>query len=177
MAATYSSAPSTQAQNKAKADIKFTAELDEILKRITEIKNIAGVIVVNSEGITVKSTLENSLSVQVFPKFFLNLFLKGFCKTASKYRPWNVKVYANILASPCLKQILYFIIVRISSLQYSVLISQLSERAKSIVRDLDPANELTYLRIKSRKHEILVAPEDDFILIVVQNPPEPLKGE
>ena len=61
--------------------------------------------------------------------------------------------------------------------QYSVLISQLSERAKSIVRDLDPANELTYLRIKSRKHEILVAPEDDFILIVVQNPPEPLNGE
>ena len=56
------------------------------------------------------------------------------------------------------------------------LISQLSERAKSIVRDLDPANELTYLRIKSRKHEILVAPEDDFILIVVQNPPEPLKN-
>lgn len=123
MAAT-ASAPPSQTQAKAKVDLKFTAELDEILKRITEIKNIAGVIVVNSEGITVKSTLENSLSVQ-----------------------------------------------------YSVLISQLSERAKSIVRDLDPANELTYLRIKSRKHEILVAPEDDFILIVVQNPPEPLKGE
>merc|ERR1712141_873154 len=124
MAATYSTAPSSVAQNKAKTDIKFTAELDEILKRITEIKNIAGVVVVNSEGITVKSTLENSLSVQ-----------------------------------------------------YSVLISQLSERAKSIVRDLDPANELTYLRIKSRKHEILVAPEDDFILIVVQNPPEQLKAD
>lgn len=176
MAATYSSAPSTQAQNKAKADIKFTAELDEILKRITEIKNIAGVIVVNSEGITVKSTLENSLSVQVL-LFSSTYFLKGCCTTASKYRPWNVKVYANIFASLRLKQILYFIILRISSLQYSVLISQLSERAKSIVRDLDPANELTYLRIKSRKHEILVAPEDDFILIVVQNPPEPLKGE
>ena len=61
--------------------------------------------------------------------------------------------------------------------QYSVLISHLCERAKSIVRDLDPANELTYLRIKSKKHEILVAPEEDFLLIVVQNPPEPLKGE
>jgi len=57
------------------------------------------------------------------------------------------------------------------------LVSQLSERAKSIVRDLDPSNELTYLRIKSKKHEVLVAPEDDFILIVVQNPPEPLKGD
>ena len=65
MAATYSTAPSSVAQSKAKTDIKFTAELDEILKRITEIKNIAGVVVVNSEGITVKSTLENSLSVQV----------------------------------------------------------------------------------------------------------------
>ena len=69
------------------------------------------------------------------------------------------------------------VLKKVLILQYSVLISQLSERAKSIVRDLDPANELTYLRIKSRKHEILVAPEDDFILIVVQNPPEPLKGE
>ena len=63
--AAQASAPPTQVQQKVKAEIKFTAELDEILKRITEIKNIAGVIVVNSEGITVKSTLENSLSVQV----------------------------------------------------------------------------------------------------------------
>ena len=63
------------------------------------------------------------------------------------------------------------------SFQYSVLVSQLSERAKSIVRDLDPANELTYLRIRSKKHEVLVAPEEDFILIVVQNPPEPIKNE
>ena len=68
-------------------------------------------------------------------------------------------------------RILYFV------LQYSVLVSQLSERAKSIVRDLDPANELTYLRIRSKKHEVLVAPEEDFILIVVQNPPEPMKNE
>ena len=73
--AAQASAPPSQVQVKVKAEIKFTAELDEILKRITEIKNIAGVIVVNSEGITVKSTLENSLSVQVIIwwVFFLNL--------------------------------------------------------------------------------------------------------
>ena len=73
--AAQASAPPSQVQVKVKAEIKFTAELDEILKRITEIKNIAGVIVVNSEGITVKSTLENSLSVQVIIwwGFFLNL--------------------------------------------------------------------------------------------------------
>ena len=54
--------------------------------------------------------------------------------------------------------------------QYSVLISQLSDRAKSVVRELDGTNELVYLRIQSKKHEILVAPEEDFILIVVQDP-------
>ena len=58
--------------------------------------------------------------------------------------------------------------------QYSVLISSLAKRAKSTVRDLDPTNELTYLRIKSKKHEVLVAPDEDYILIVVQNPPDPL---
>ena len=29
-------------KNRSKGEIKFTAELEEILKRITEIKNIAG---------------------------------------------------------------------------------------------------------------------------------------
>lgn len=55
-----------------------------------------------------------------------------------------------------------------------MLVSSLATRAKSIIRDLDPTNELTYLRIKSKKHEVLVAPDEEYILIVVQNPPEPL---
>ncbi len=69
------------------------------------------------------------------------------------------------LSPPCLLSAFF---------QYSVLISSLSKRARSIVRDLDPTNELTYLRLKSRKHEVLVAPDDEYILIVVQNPPAPL---
>ena len=40
---------------------------------------------------------------------------------------------------------------------------------RSIVRDLDPTNELTFLRVKSLKHEVLVAPDDSFIIIVLQN--------
>ena len=73
MAAT-ASAPPVQTQRRVKAEIHFTGDLDEILKRITEIKNIAGVIVVNSDGITLKSTLENSLSVQVSVfEYFISL--------------------------------------------------------------------------------------------------------
>ena len=46
-------------------DISITENLDEILRRITDTKNIAGVVVVNSEGVTVKSTLDNSLTALV----------------------------------------------------------------------------------------------------------------
>ena len=37
------------------------------------------------------------------------------------------------------------------------------------VRDLDPTNDLTFLRVRSKKHEIIVAPERDYLLIVIQN--------
>ena len=38
--------------------------------------------------------------------------------------------------------------------QYSAEVSQLAERAKCLVRDLDPTNELTFVRIASKKHEV-----------------------
>jgi dynein light chain roadblock-type len=31
-------------------------------------------------------------------------------------------------------------------------------------------NDLTFVRIRSKKHEIMIAPDNGFILIVVQNP-------
>mmetsp|Transcript_39868 Transcript_39868/g.109736 ORF Transcript_39868/g.109736 Transcript_39868/m.109736 type:complete len:102 (+) Transcript_39868:81-386(+) len=56
------------------------------------------------------------------------------------------------------------------TVQYSGLISQLASKARSVVRDLDPGNDLTFLRIRSKKHEILVAPDREYILIVIQDP-------
>ena len=38
------------------------------------------------------------------------------------------------------------------------LIRTLADKAKSCVRDLDPQNDLTFLRIRTKKQEILVAP-------------------
>lgn len=57
-----------------------------------------------------------------------------------------------------------------TTVQYAGLISQLSDKARSVIRDLDPTNDLTFLRIRSKKNEIMVAPDKEFILIVVQNP-------
>ena len=31
-------------------------------------------------------------------------------------------------------------------------------------------NDLTFLRVRSKKHEIMVAPDKDYLLIVIQNP-------
>ncbi|KAL8440255.1 hypothetical protein Efla_004951 [Eimeria flavescens] len=53
---------------------------------------------------------------------------------------------------------------------YAGAASQLAERARSLVRDLDPQNDVTFLRVRSKKHEILVAPDGDFLLLVVQDP-------
>lgn len=42
--------------------------------------------------------------------------------------------------------------------QYSSLLHQLTLKAKSAVRDLEPNNELTFFRIRSKKNEIMIAP-------------------
>ncbi|CAK6969007.1 dynein light chain roadblock-type 2 [Scomber scombrus] len=95
------------------------AEVEETLKRIEAHKGVIGTIIVNAEGIPIRTTLDNSTTVQ-----------------------------------------------------YAGLLRQLTMKARSTVRDIDPQNDLTFLRIRSKKHEILVSPENDFLLIVIQNPCE-----
>ena len=55
---------------------------------------------------------------------------------------------------------------------YAAHISQLASKARGVVRSLDPENDLTFLRIRSKKHEIMVSPDKDYSLIVIQNPNE-----
>ncbi|CAM9436775.1 unnamed protein product [Bubo scandiacus] len=95
------------------------AEVEETLKRIQAHKGVIGTVVINAEGIPIRTTLDNSVSVQ-----------------------------------------------------YAGLLHQLTMKARSTVRDIDPQNDLTFLRIRSKKHEIMVAPDKDYLLIVIQNPCE-----
>lgn len=41
-------------------------------------------------------------------------------------------------------------------------------KARSTILDLDSHNKLTFMRLKTEKYEILIAPDNEFILIVVQ---------
>ena len=41
-----------------------------------------------------------------------------------------------------------------SQFQYGGMVGDLAEHARYIVKDLDPTSELTFLRVKSVKHEV-----------------------
>ena len=60
--------------------------------------------------------------------------------------------------------------------------ARFTQRAIVTVRAMDPANELQYLRVTSKANEILIAPDENFTLVVMQahtllNPPEKEKAE
>ena len=93
------------------------SEIEETLNRIKTHKGVVGVVIVNSDGIPIRSTLDQK-----------------------------------------------------TTLQYSAIISQLTGKARSAIRDLDPQNDLTFLRIRSQKHEILISPDKDYTLVVIQDP-------
>uniref|UniRef100_A0A3B5MUY5 Roadblock/LAMTOR2 domain-containing protein n=1 Tax=Xiphophorus couchianus TaxID=32473 RepID=A0A3B5MUY5_9TELE len=93
------------------------ADVEETLKRIEGHKGVIGTIIVNSEGLPIRTTLDNS----------------------------TTSLYARLLRS-------------------------FTTLARSAVRDVDPQNDLTFVRIRSKKQEILVAPGEisvNFILDLV----------
>ncbi|XP_032230563.1 dynein light chain roadblock-type 2 [Nematostella vectensis] len=110
-------ATTSESKRSQNSFTKKKSEVEETLKRIQGHKGVIGVIIVNSEGIPIRTTLDNSTTVQ-----------------------------------------------------YTGLIHQLTIKARSTVRDIDPQNDLTFLRIRSKKHEIMVAPDKEYLLVVIQNP-------
>jgi len=95
------------------------SEIDDTLKRIhSSHKGVIGVIVVDSDGVVIKSTLNESTDIQQ---------------------------------------------------SYGVTISQMVEKAKQALKDND---ELTFLKIKTKRHEFVVVPDKDYVLITLINPNE-----
>lgn len=52
--------------------------------------------------------------------------------------------------------------------KFRVKIPQIGKEARSMIRQLDPKNDLTFLRIRTTNKEILIAPDKDFYLCVLQ---------
>ena len=47
-------------------------------------------------------------------------------------------------------------------------ITDLALKARSVVRDINPMNDMTFFRVRAKKKEILVAPDKHLFLIVIQ---------
>jgi len=54
--------------------------------------------------------------------------------------------------------------------QYAQRVTELAKKARSVVRDIDPMNDLTFFRVRSKRQEIMVAPDKNLFLIVIQQP-------
>lgn len=54
------------------------------------------------------------------------------------------------------------------TLRYSSKIGALTVWARSMIRELDHTNDLIFLRIRTTHNEIMIAPDDKYFLIVIQ---------
>jgi len=96
-------------------DIDTRMQVEETLDRIQTHKGVIGLVIVNEDGIPIRSTLDNP-----------------------------------------------------TTLQYVAMCNTLCGIARGIVRDTDPRNDLKILRVRTKKNEIIMAPEEGKYLIVIQ---------
>jgi len=52
--------------------------------------------------------------------------------------------------------------------KFTPYVNELVDKARNVVRDVDPANDMSFLRFTMKNHEILVAPGDNFRIIALQ---------
>lgn len=53
---------------------------------------------------------------------------------------------------------------------YVGLIHNLTVKTRMAVKEMDLQNDLTFIRLRSHKDEILIAPDKEFTMIVIQKP-------
>ncbi|XP_065051696.1 dynein light chain roadblock-type 1-like [Rhopilema esculentum] len=97
---------------------KSAPDVEARLNRIKQHDGVLGVIVVNNEGIAIRTTLDNPTTQ------------------------------------------LYMLHCR-----------QLIHLARHTVRDIDPTDDLNFFRMRSKKNELVVAPDQGYTIIVIQSCP------
>mmetsp|Transcript_4378 Transcript_4378/g.12285 ORF Transcript_4378/g.12285 Transcript_4378/m.12285 type:complete len:105 (+) Transcript_4378:268-582(+) len=97
------------------------AQVEECIKRISSHKGVQGSMIINGDGIAIRTTMSNEETVH-----------------------------------------------------HAALISRFTEKARSCVRATDEEDELQFVRVRSKKHEIIIAPHFEnnqhYYLVVIQDP-------
>ncbi|KAL3075593.1 hypothetical protein niasHS_006348 [Heterodera schachtii] len=50
---------------------------------------------------------------------------------------------------------------------HAALLQQLCERSKNVVREMDTSNDLSFMRLRTKKNEIMIAPDKDYLIAVI----------
>uniref|UniRef100_A0A7E4ZU00 Dynein light chain roadblock n=1 Tax=Panagrellus redivivus TaxID=6233 RepID=A0A7E4ZU00_PANRE len=53
------------------------------------------------------------------------------------------------------------------TVKHTSLLRQLCDKAKSVTKELDSSNDVHFLRLKTSKNEIMVAPDRDYMVVVI----------
>ncbi|CAD5212187.1 unnamed protein product [Bursaphelenchus okinawaensis] len=56
-----------------------------------------------------------------------------------------------------------------STAQYADRLHELCEKSRNVVKDLDQTNDLSFLRMRTKNNEIIIAPDRDYLIAVVSN--------
>lgn len=56
------------------------------------------------------------------------------------------------------------------TIEYGSLITQFTTKAQLTIKSLHEKEDITFIRIRSKLHEIMIAPDKEFTLIVLQDP-------
>ncbi|RKP27448.1 hypothetical protein SYNPS1DRAFT_12653 [Syncephalis pseudoplumigaleata] len=118
---TQSSSSDPSFTPRGPSDITAPTEfnIEETVERIASRKGVHGVVILNRQGMAVRSTLPIDMTRQ-----------------------------------------------------YAHLLSGLVQQTRNVVQDLDSENQLTFMRIRTKKHELMIAPSPEYLLVVIQNPQE-----
>ena len=95
----------------------MSVEIEETIRRLQSQKGVKGVIVCNTEGVLIKSSLPAEET-----EHFVSL------------------------------------------------LTQLTVKAIATITSLDSSDSLSLLRLRSKNHEIMIVPDNDYMMIVVHDP-------
>ncbi|XP_022234905.1 dynein light chain roadblock-type 2 [Drosophila obscura] len=56
------------------------------------------------------------------------------------------------------------------TVHYTALANNLLLKGSKMIQNMDASNELTSLRLRTLNHEVMILPEENFFIIVVQKP-------
>jgi dynein light chain roadblock-type len=123
-------------------------EIEETIKRIASHKGVQGILVCNFEGVALKSTMPKDLTAK-----YAGLFAQLIVKSRSVVRTIDPEV-------------------RSSSGNCASLCRPVGYRSPLTAHPTPPPrsqNDLLFLRVRTKKHEVLIAPDREFLLITVQD--------